>query len=100
MGTRKEVSGAGPEVLRQLGEMAITSEILVGSGALGEILQRLAHRARDVTGADFAAISTFDERGTLTRFIYTGMSEDQARRLGGPPTGAGGPGGVGRRDRA
>jgi signal transduction histidine kinase len=71
----------------------------VGSEDLAEILQRLAHRARDVTGADFAAISTFDERGTLTRFIYTGMSEDQARRLGEPPTGRGLLGELATRDR-
>lgn len=77
------------EVLSSLGEMAITSEILAGSEDLKEILQRLAQRAREVTSADFAAISTFDDQGILTRFIYTGMSEAQARRLGDPPKGRG-----------
>jgi len=72
-----------------LAEMAITSELLAGSEELSEILTRLAGRAREVTSADFAAISTFDENGVLTRFIYTGMSEDQARKLGDPPRGRG-----------
>ncbi|MEO8539309.1 MAG: GAF domain-containing protein [bacterium] len=77
------------EVLSSLAEMAITSEILAGSEDLNDILQRLAHRARAVTRSDFAAISTFDDEGILTRFIYTGISEDGARRLGDPPKGLG-----------
>jgi signal transduction histidine kinase len=89
MGTLQEASGTDPEILRQLGEMAVTSDILVASEDLVEILHRLAQRAREVTRADFAAISTFDENGVLTRFIYTGISEEQARRLGEPPTGRG-----------
>jgi signal transduction histidine kinase len=99
MATPKEVSGAGPETLRQLGEMAITSEILVGSEDLAEILHRLAQRAMEVTGADYAAISTFDEQGLLTRFIYTGISEEHARRLGKPPTGRGLLGALANQDR-
>ncbi len=89
MGIQESPSGGEPEVLRQLGEMAITSEVLVESEDLAEILQRLAQRAKDVTGADYAAISTFDEHGALTRFVYTGISEEQARRLGEPPRGRG-----------
>lgn len=75
--------------LNGLTEMAVTSEVLAASGDLSETLQNLAHRAQDVTNADFAAISTFDEEGILTRFIYTGMSEDQAHKLGDPPRGRG-----------
>lgn len=82
-------AAAHVEVLSSLSEMAITSEILAGSEDLKEILQRLAQRAREVTHSDFAAISTFDDQGILTRFIYTGISEEQARRLGDPPKGRG-----------
>lgn len=81
--------GAAEEVLSTLREMAATSELLVGSEDLTEILQHLAQRAKQVTTADFAAISTFDEHGVLTRFIYTGIDDEQARRLGDPPTGRG-----------
>ena len=77
------------EVLSSLSEMAITSEILAGSADLNEILQRLAQRAKEVTGADYAAISTFDDEGILTRFIYTGIDDEAARRLGDPPKGRG-----------
>ncbi len=77
------------EVLSSLSEMAVTSEILAGSADLNEILQRLAQRAKEVTSADYAAISTFDDEGILTRFIYTGIDDEAARRLGDPPKGRG-----------
>jgi signal transduction histidine kinase len=72
-----------------LAQMTVTSELLVGIDDLAEVLQGLAARAREVTGADYAAISTFDDDGQLTRFIYTGISEDQARKMGHPPSGRG-----------
>ena len=80
---------AAAATIAGLAEMAVTSEVLAASGDLSETLQGLAHRAQAVTNADFAAISTFDDDGVLTRFIYTGMSEEQARRLGDPPRGRG-----------
>lgn len=90
---------SAPDLLSGLAEMAVTSELLAGSEDLSDTLQRLAHRAREVTGADFAAISTFDETGIMTRFIYAGISEDQARRLGDPPRGRGLLGELAERDR-
>lgn len=72
-----------------LAQMTATSELLVGSEDLAAVLQTLAARAREVTGADYAAIATFDDDGQLTRFVYTGMSEDQARKMGHPPSGRG-----------
>lgn len=83
----------------RLAEMAITSDLLAGSKGLSETLQQVAQRAREVTNADFAAISTFDEDGLLTRFIYAGISEEAARRLGDPPRGRGLLGVLARRDR-
>ena len=82
-------AGEQGQVLSNLSEMAITSEILAGSADLTEILQRLAQRARELTRADYAAISTFDDAGILNRFIYTGIDDDAARRLGDPPKGRG-----------
>lgn len=76
-------------IFERLTEMAVTSELLATSEDLAEILSRLAQRAREVTGAEYAAISTFDEEGVLTRFIYSGISDAQARRLGDPPSGRG-----------
>jgi GAF domain-containing protein len=82
-----------------LAQMTATSELLVGIEDLAKVLQGLAARAREVTVADYAAISTFDDEGQLTRFIYTGISEDQARRMGHPPSGRGLLGELARVDR-
>ncbi|MCL6644732.1 MAG: GAF domain-containing protein, partial [Dehalococcoidia bacterium] len=89
MGTAAEGPATGPGSFERLSEMAVTSELLASSEDLSEILHRLADRAREVTGAEYAAISTFDEEGVLTRFIYSGVSDEQARRLGDPPRGRG-----------
>jgi len=82
-------AGEQGQVLSNLSEMAVTSEILAGSADLTEILQRLAQRAKELTRADYAAISTFDDAGILNRFIYTGIDDEAARRLGDPPKGRG-----------
>ena len=74
---------------RRLTEMAVTSDLLAGADDLGEVLRRLASRARDVTRADYAAISTFESDGALSRFVYVGMDDAVARRLGSPPVGRG-----------
>ncbi|MEO6397244.1 MAG: GAF domain-containing protein [Tepidiformaceae bacterium] len=87
--TASETTAAELEIAVRLAEMAQTSEVLFQASDLAGILQGLAARAQTVTGADYAAISTFDEEGKLTRFIYTGMGEEQARRLGSPPAGNG-----------
>jgi len=83
----------------RLEQMAVTSEILAGLSDLNEILQRIAVRARELTGAEYAAITTFDEDGGIERFVFTGMDEARARRLGNPPAGRGLLGELARSDR-
>jgi PAS domain S-box-containing protein len=82
-----------------LGNLADTSALLDVDDDLVALLHRIARRAREITGARFAAISTFDERGQLERFIYEGMPDEQARRLGSPPIGRGLLGILSRHDR-
>lgn len=84
---------------QRLAEMAVTSELLAGSGDLADILHRLAQRAQELTGSGYAAISTFSKDGTMERFIYVGMDEREARALGTPPAGRGLLGALVRRDR-
>ncbi|HET7736980.1 MAG TPA: GAF domain-containing protein [Tepidiformaceae bacterium] len=80
-------------------EMASTAELLVGISSLPEVLRRLAARAREITNSEYAAISTFDDAGVLDRFVFTGISESEAHRLGQPPTGRGLLGDLVRHDR-
>lgn len=85
---------------RRLAEMAVTSDLLATTTSdLGDILQILAQRAREVTSAQYSAISTFDDNGRLTRFIYSGIDEATARKLGNPPAGHGLLGELAQRDR-
>ena len=72
-----------------LAEMVATSELLASRETLGAILDGLATRALRVAHADYAAISTFGDDGKLLRFIYAGMPEEAARKLGVPPIGRG-----------
>lgn len=76
-------------VASRLEQMATTSELLAADSDLNYILHELAIRARTVANADYAAISTFDDNGKLDRFVYAGMSDEDARRLGDPPSGRG-----------
>jgi len=78
--------------------MSVTSEMLASVEDLSEVLHNLAVRAKAVTSADFAAVSTFDDEGKLTRFVYDGIDESQAQRLGDPPVGRGLLGELVRRD--
>lgn len=76
-------------IVQRLDEMAETGDMLAQSEDLAEVLQGLAGRARAVTNADYAAIATFDDDGKLTRFIYAGIDEAAAQKLGHPPQGRG-----------
>jgi signal transduction histidine kinase len=89
MATAERADEASTISARQLAEMAATSEALASGEDLLEILQRLAARARELTNADYAAISIVDEDGRLSRFVYAGIEEEVARRLGDPPVGRG-----------
>ncbi len=89
----------GADFAGRLAEMAVTSESLVGVASLNEILHRLASRAQELTSADYTAISVFDDEGRVARFVYVGMDESIARRLGHPPRGRGLLGELRRRER-
>ncbi len=91
--------GPGSPVRLVLADMAVTNELLAGEDDLSVILSRVANRARELTQADFAAISTFGDDGRLERFVYAGISEDAARRMGNPPVGRGLLGDLARCDR-
>jgi len=79
--------------------MAETNDAIAGIEDLSDILARLAGRARDLVHADYAAVSTFDDAGRLTRFVFAGIDDAEARRLGHPPVGRGLLGDLGMRDR-
>lgn len=76
-------------VASYISQMAATSEVLAASNDLTTVLNAIAERAREVTRADYAAISVFGNDGRVERFHYAGIDEDLARRMGDPPRGRG-----------
>jgi signal transduction histidine kinase len=65
--------------------LAVTSDL-----DLSELLNRVAEEARKLTGAAYGALGVLNaERTGLSQFITSGMSEEEAARMGPLPTGHG-----------
>ena len=64
--------------------MALAAEL-----DLDVLLQRIADVAREVLGADYAAVGVVGEDGLLTRFVYSGIDEATADAIGDLPHGKG-----------
>ena len=56
---------------------------------LDVLLQRIADVAREVLGADYAAVGVVGEDGLLTRFVYSGIDQETADAIGDLPHGRG-----------
>ncbi|MEZ4588613.1 MAG: GAF domain-containing sensor histidine kinase [Gemmatimonadales bacterium] len=60
------------------------------ASSAGHGAQRVADLAREVLGAQYAAISLLDaDRQTLASFTTSGLTDQQRERIGAPPTGHG-----------
>jgi signal transduction histidine kinase len=64
--------------------LALASEL-----DLDALLQRIADLARDVVGAQYAAVGVVGEDGLLLRFVYSGIDKDTADAIGDLPNGRG-----------
>lgn len=56
---------------------------------LGALLQRIADLSREVVGAGYAAVGVIGDDGSLTRFVYSGIDEATAKKIGPLPSGVG-----------
>jgi len=66
-------------------EVAVASDL-----ELDAVLQTVADRARDLTGAAYGALGVLNPDGDeLELFITSGLDEEQRKRMGGPPKGLG-----------
>lgn len=75
---------------------AVRLEALVEAGIalasesnLDTLLFRIADLARQVVGAAYGAVGVVADDGTLSRFVYAGIDEETAVRIGALPTGRG-----------
>ncbi len=71
------------------------SQLVAAGGAVTEdldlsaALQRIVSVARELVGARYGALGVIGADGRLERFLHDGLSDDQVRMLGEPPTGRG-----------
>ena len=64
--------------------LALASELDIDA-----LLQRIADLAREVVGARYAAVGVVGEDGLLLRFVYSGIDQETADRIGDLPHGRG-----------
>ena len=62
---------------------------LAAESNLDILLSRIADLARQVVRAAYGAVGVVGPGGELTRFVYSGIDEETARRIGRLPTGEG-----------
>jgi signal transduction histidine kinase len=73
--------------LRRLVEAAI---LINAERSLDAVLQAVVDAAREVIGSRYAALGVLDVTGTeLGRFVTSGLTQEQADRIGRPPSGKG-----------
>jgi signal transduction histidine kinase len=62
---------------------------IAGELDLDRVLQLIVDTVRDLVGARYAALGTFDSSGRIERFITSGISPELRRQIGPLPTGHG-----------
>jgi len=75
--------------LDRFSELIDAAAGVVGEIDLERVLRRLVTEARSATGARFSALGVIGEHGVLSDFLYEGIGEDEAARIGALPTGRG-----------
>ncbi|HET9851352.1 MAG TPA: GAF domain-containing sensor histidine kinase [Candidatus Limnocylindrales bacterium] len=68
---------------RALYQLDRATRAIAGELDLGRVLQQIVDSVRELVGARYAALGTFDADGRIERFITSGIS-DEVRRLIGP----------------
>src|SRR5690606_11993702 len=84
-----EAQRARLELASQL-EMIGNAVIAIASELdLETVLRRIVDLARDVAGAQYAALGVPDDLGDMTAFITSGLTGEQEAAIGHPPRGRG-----------
>lgn len=65
------------------------SEAVSGDGELDLVLRRIAEAARELVGAEYAALGVLGTGGEMVAFEYAGIDEQTAERIGRLPSGLG-----------
>jgi signal transduction histidine kinase len=79
----------GTNVRSQMVKLLESGVLLRFDRTLDETLQHIVDAARVVIGAKYAALAVLDEDGQFSRFFHSGLSEEDARKIGEIPKGRG-----------
>ncbi|MEX0788046.1 MAG: GAF domain-containing sensor histidine kinase [Anaerolineales bacterium] len=79
-------SGAADPTLLAFAQaaLAISREL-----SLPHVLQQIVDSARDLASARYSALGVFNREGTLSQFIFSGLTPAESRMIGVCPTGLG-----------
>ena len=86
---RKSHSVRGTTVRSQMVKLLESGVLLRFDRTLDETLQHIVDAARVVIGAKYAALAVLGEDGQFSRFFHSGLSEEDARKIGEIPKGRG-----------
>ncbi|MFN3421173.1 MAG: GAF domain-containing sensor histidine kinase [Armatimonadota bacterium] len=76
-------------VQQQMVKLLESGVLLRFDRTLEETLQHIVDAARIVIGAKYAALAVLGENGEFSHFFYSGMSKEEAKKIGEPPKGRG-----------
>ena len=74
---------------RQVEALVEAGMLLASDLSLPRVLERLVEVATQLTGARYGALGVLAADGTIDEFITVGLSEEQRRAIGSPPSGRG-----------
>jgi signal transduction histidine kinase len=77
------------ELQDQIGSLYQASKDLVGDFSLETLLSRIVRLAQAQVQAEYAALAIRDEKGAVSKFIHSGMSEEELHLMPHPPVGKG-----------
>ena len=73
----------------QLAALNQAAVAIAGELSLDKVLQQIVDAARDLMGAQYAALGVPNAAGYLETFVYSGLTAEQAKQLGHLPKGLG-----------
>ena len=77
------------ELKEQIGSLYQASKDLVGDFSLDTLLSRIVRLAQAQVQAEYAALAIRDDKGAVTKFIHSGMSEEELHLIPHLPVGKG-----------
>ena len=82
-------TGGGSTAEQRLERLLAANRAIVGELSLPMVLRRIVEAARDLVGAQYAALGVIGDDGLLQEFVHVGMDSATVSRIGDLPKGLG-----------